>query len=64
MKNLIIFIALLIIFLSFTVYQQDNNLYILAIETLKNTADEAAGSASLYMDIVFYSEGDIIFNRS
>jgi hypothetical protein len=64
MKSLIVGLALSILFVSFTIYQQDHNSYIRALESLKYVADECSASASLYFDKSEYAEGRMVFNQS
>lgn len=61
MKVFIVFFALLIVNLSFMVYQSDMANYEQVQSYLKATAEECAAGASLYYDEASYSEGRLTF---
>lgn len=64
MKPLIICVAMTILLLFFSIYQQDLNTLIRQQNSLKYIADECANSASLYYDIDNYSEGLKVFDQA
>ncbi len=63
MKVLIVFFALTMLNSMFFIYQNDMNRYIRENTYIKNTAEEAAGGASLFYDEEALSEGYYVFNR-
>ncbi|OEF99445.1 hypothetical protein BHF71_09035 [Vulcanibacillus modesticaldus] len=63
MKAYIIGVAMFVVFISFTIFQQDYNLYQEHLYNLKFVAEESAASAAQYIDVDNYAEGKIIFNR-
>jgi len=63
MKPLIFALAITILFVGFTIYQQDHNRYIRELENLKYVADECSASGVLYFIETEYSEGRMIFNQ-
>lgn len=62
MKILLIFTAILVINMSFIVYQGDMNKYMQAQTYLKITAEECAAGAALYFDEEYFSQGKMVFN--
>lgn len=63
MKPLLIGLSVIILYITFTPYQQDNNEYMRQLENLKYVADECAASSSLYLDESI-SDSNIVFNRT
>ncbi|MGI6732838.1 MAG: hypothetical protein ACOX4J_01500 [Anaerovoracaceae bacterium] len=63
MKVFIVFIALLIVNMTFITYQGDLNRYVRLQTFLKAVAEEAAAGAALYYDEVSYSHGSMVINR-
>jgi ABC-type Fe3+ transport system substrate-binding protein len=63
MKVFIVFIALLIVNMTFITYQGDLNRYVQLQTLLKAVAEEAAAGAALYYDEVAYSHGSMVINR-
>ncbi len=63
MKVFIVFIALLVVSMTFVTYQGDLNRYVQLQTFLKAAAEEAAAGAALYYDEVAYSHGLMIINR-
>ncbi len=64
MKVFILFIALLILNMSFVSYIGDLNRYVQLQAFLKAVAEEAATGSALYYDEGAYSNGDMIINRA
>ncbi|MEG1930140.1 MAG: hypothetical protein RR131_03275 [Anaerovorax sp.] len=62
MKVLIVFMALLVINVSFMVYQSDMGRYERIQNFLKATAEECAAGAALYYDETYYGTGKLVFN--
>ena len=63
MKVFIVFIALLIVNMTFITYQGDLNRYVRLQTFMKAVAEEAAAGAALYYDEVAYSNGSMVINR-
>ncbi len=63
MKVFILFLALLIVNVTFISYQGDMNRYVQLQTFLKAVAEEAAAGAALYYDENAYSHGSMIINR-
>lgn len=61
MKVLIIFFGILLINISFLVYQGDMGRYVRCQSFLKATAEECAAGAALYHDEYAYSDGQLKF---
>ncbi|WP_027398260.1 hypothetical protein [Anaerovorax odorimutans] len=64
MKTFIVFVGILIINISFIIYQGDMNRYVQAQNFLKATAEECASGAALYYDENLFSEGKMVFKYS
>jgi len=64
MKQLIICFSLAILFLMFSIYQQDNNRFLKEYENLKHVADDAAAAGGLYFDSYQYSLGKMVFDKT
>lgn len=62
MKVFIVFMALLIVNITFMVYQSDAGKYERIQNFLKATAEECAAGAALYYDESFYGDGELVFN--
>jgi len=62
MKVFVVFIGLLMINISFIVYQADMGRYLQAQTFLKAVAEECAAGAALYINEEDYSNGKLIFN--
>lgn len=62
MKSYIVGIALFIVFMIFTFYQYDYNMYQEQVYNLKFVAEEAAAAAAQYVYVSKYAEGDLVFN--
>ncbi|MDD2216394.1 MAG: hypothetical protein PHR60_06810 [Eubacteriales bacterium] len=63
MKVLIVFIGLLIVNVTFVIYQGDLGRYIHLQTFLKAAAEECAAGAALYYDEEAYGHGTMIINR-
>ncbi|MDD2215978.1 MAG: hypothetical protein PHE41_05355 [Eubacteriales bacterium] len=63
MKVLIVFIGLLIVNVTFVIYQGDLGRYIHLQTFLKAAAEECAAGAALYYDEEAYSHGTMIINQ-
>jgi ABC-type Fe3+ transport system substrate-binding protein len=63
MKVFIVFIALLMVSMTFITYQGDLNRYVRLQTFMKAVAEEAAAGAALYYDEVAYSNGSMVINR-
>lgn len=64
MKVFIISVVMVIICLTFEVYQQDYDLHQRHLYDLKYYAEEAAAAAAQYYDHQEYSTGNFIFNQA
>lgn len=64
MKFLLYFIGIFLIFSAFSIYQLDNDTYLLLQEQLKHTADDCSAAAMLYYDEGFFSEGRKVFDKT
>lgn len=64
MKPLLAGLALVILYTMFLVFQADNNLYLLKVNEVKETADDCSEAASLYYDKNEYLTGNKYFNQS
>ncbi len=63
MKSFIIGLAMFIVSIGFTVFQQDYNLHQQHLYRLKFTAQEAAAAASQYYVKEEYGKGKFVFNQ-
>lgn len=63
MKSFLIGLGIILLYIIFLPYEQDNNTYIRQLENLKYVADECSASASLYLDNSI-KNGDIIYNKT
>lgn len=63
MKVFIVFFALLLLHVSYVVYQGDMNRYVEAQVALKALAEECAAGTALYYDAAEYAEGRMVFNE-
>lgn len=61
MKNMIVCIALTVLFLILLQYQSDVNLFIRNTETVQAMVEDAALSASLFYDEESYRKGEVVF---
>lgn len=64
MKTILISIATIIILLTFTAFQTDNDIYTMQQEHLKHAADDCSAAASLYYDQEEYAMGIKVFNKT
>lgn len=64
MKVLIVFIGLLIVNVTFVIYQGDLGRYIHLQTFIKAAAEECAAGAALYYDEEAYSHGNMIINQN
>lgn len=62
MKQLIISVAIIIIYSQFIIYQHDHNRYLRELLNLKYVADECSASASLYYDDENLRKGLKVYN--
>ena len=64
MKTILITAATIIVLLTFTVFQIDNDSFMREQENLKRAADDCSAAASLYYDQEAYAIGTKIFNKA
>lgn len=64
MKIYILTAAMVLLFSIFTVFQMDNNNYLLFQERLKTVANDAADSAALFYDEGKFSDGIKVFDKA
>lgn len=64
MKSYIMGLAIFLISISFTIFQQDYNLHQQHLYNLKFSAEEAAAAAAQYLDMVQYKNGSLVFNQA
>ncbi|MFV0516533.1 MAG: hypothetical protein ACK5MV_03990 [Aminipila sp.] len=64
MKFLLYFMGLFLIFSAFSVYQVDNDIYLLKQEQLKHIADDCSAAAMLYYDKDYFGSGVKVFDKT
>lgn len=64
MKVFIVFIGLLLINITFIVFQGDLSRYIQIQSVLKAAAEECASGAAMYYDEEAYSRGEMVINKT
>lgn len=64
MKSILISLATIIVLLTFTVFQIDNDSFMREQEHLKRAADDCSAAASLYYDQEQFAMGTKVFNKA
>ncbi|WP_312648908.1 hypothetical protein [Aminipila sp.] len=64
MKFLLYFFGIFLIFSAFSIYQVDNDIYLLQQEQLKHICDDCSAAAMLYYDEDSFAKGDKVFNKT